>query len=67
MELLKEVKDNFPSDNYVFVSSVGNHLYAGHIYEKTDPVVYASIGGVWKQPAIDRIKRHTEKGELGRK
>ena len=27
--------------------------------EKKDPVVYVSIGGVMKQPAIDRLKRHT--------
>ena len=33
IEMLKEVKHDFPSERYVFVSSVGNHLYSGHIYD----------------------------------
>ncbi len=33
MQILKEVKRDFPSETFVFVSSVGNHLYSGHIYD----------------------------------
>lgn len=42
LEMLKEVKRDFPSDKYVFVSSVGNHLYSSHVYDHLRAICQAA-------------------------
>ncbi len=46
-EMLRQVKQVFPSETYVFVSSVGNHLYSSHIYDHLRDICH-SVGVDYK-------------------